>query len=50
MSALLFEVPSQDPLVLGGALAVLAGTALAAAWGPAFEASRVPPQSVLRGE
>ena len=50
MSALLFEVRSQDPLVLGGALAVLAGTALAAAWGPAFEASRVPPQSVLRGE
>lgn len=50
MTALLFEVRSYDPVVLGGALGILAGTALLAAWAPAMEASRVPPQTALRGE
>jgi predicted permease len=46
----LYGVGPFDPLSLGGALALLAGVALLAAWLPARRAARVDPVQVLRVE
>lgn len=48
--SLLFGVSPLDPLVLAGALAVLTGVVLVAAWLPARRAARVDPASVLQSE
>ncbi len=50
LKAVLFQVSARDPLVLTGALAVLAGTVLLAAWIPARRAARVDPMEALRQE
>jgi len=48
LRALLFGVEPGDPLVLGGAVALLLGTAIVASLLPAGRASRVDPAQVLR--
>ena len=47
---LLFSVAPADPLVIGLVTALLGTVALAAAWAPAFRASRVDPVQALRYE
>jgi predicted permease len=46
--SILFGVPTHDPLALVPSLLVLVAAALAAAWVPAWRASRVSPASALR--
>ena len=48
VSTLLFGVSALDPLALGGAALALAIAAFAAAWLPAYRASRLDPAEVLR--
>jgi putative ABC transport system permease protein len=48
VSSLLFGLGGRDPLTLAGAGATLVVVALAAAWLPAYRASRLDPASVLR--
>jgi putative ABC transport system permease protein len=48
VSTLVFGVSSLDPVAFAGAALVLAIVALAAAWVPAFRASRLDPAVVLR--
>jgi predicted permease len=48
--SLLFGLSSYDPVVLGGAVAVLAGVVLAAGYFPARRASTVAPMEALRHE
>ena len=50
LASLLEGVSPRDPLVLGGAVLVLALVALAAAWIPARRASRIEPAMALRWE
>ncbi len=50
MGSLLYGVSPGDPLVLAGAVAILAAAVLAAAWLPARRAAGVEPAAVLRGE
>ena len=50
LQSMLFQVSARDPRVLAEALAVLAGTALLAAWIPARRATRVDPIEALRQE
>ena len=50
LSAILYRVSPLDPLVLGGAVAVLAATAVLATWIPARRATRVDPCTVLRAD
>ena len=50
LASMLSEVTPHDPVTFGGAAAVLAMTALAAAYGPARRASRVDPMVALRAE
>ena len=50
LQAMLFHVPARDPWALAGALAVLSGIGLAAAWVPARRAARVDPMEALRQE
>jgi predicted permease len=50
LSSLLFGVSPYDPVVIGGALAVLGATAIAASWLPAARAARVDPMATLRAE
>jgi ABC-type antimicrobial peptide transport system permease subunit len=46
----LYGLAPTDPVALGVAIAVLAVVALAAAWVPAYRASRVDPLIALRYE
>jgi predicted permease len=48
--AVLFGMSGRDPVVLGGAVAVLAAVVLAGAWLPARRASRIEPTEALRCE
>jgi ABC-type antimicrobial peptide transport system permease subunit len=48
LSSLLFGVDAQDPLTYAAVVALLGGTALAAAYLPARRALKYEPQSVLR--
>ena len=50
LESMLFGISSKDPWTLAGAVTVLFGVALAAAWIPARHASRVDPVEALRGE
>jgi predicted permease len=50
LDALLFHVSARDPWTLIAAIAVLLGTALAAAWIPSRRAARVDPMQALRQE
>jgi putative ABC transport system permease protein len=50
LSRLLFRVASVDPLTFGFVAVVMLATALAASLLPAWRASRLEPQAVLRGE
>ena len=48
--AVLFGLSGRDPIVIGGAAAVLAAVILAASWLPAWRASRIAPTEALRYE
>jgi ABC-type antimicrobial peptide transport system permease subunit len=48
--SLVFEVEPLDPRVLGTAAVLLVGTALCAAWLPAWKAAQTDPMTVLRNE
>jgi ABC-type antimicrobial peptide transport system permease subunit len=50
IASLLKGVPPNDPLTFLGVIAVLCGAAMAAAWLPAYRASRVNPIVALRSE
>jgi putative ABC transport system permease protein len=50
LRSVLFGVEPTDPMTLGAAVVLLAGTALAACCVPAWRASRVDPVVVLRAE
>jgi putative ABC transport system permease protein len=50
IASLLKGVPPNDPLTFLGVIAVLCGAATAAAWLPAYRASRVSPIVALRSE
>ena len=48
LSSIFFGLRAFDPLVFGGATALLGGAALAASWWPARTAANVDPMAVLR--
>jgi ABC-type antimicrobial peptide transport system permease subunit len=50
LESMLFGVSSKDPWTLAGAVVVLFGAALTAAWIPARHAARVDPVEALRRE
>ena len=49
-SSLIYGMKPRDPLMLGGAVLLLAAVALAASYGPAWRASRMEPMAALRDE
>jgi putative ABC transport system permease protein len=49
-AALHYGLTPRDPLMLGGAIALLALVALLASYGPAWWASRMEPMAALRDE
>ncbi len=50
LETLLFQIKPNDPMALAAAVAILLAAVLAAAYGPAFRASRVDPWTALREE
>jgi putative ABC transport system permease protein len=48
VEALLPGISPRDPIALGGSAAIIAATAVLAAWWPAWRASRVDPVTALR--
>jgi macrolide transport system ATP-binding/permease protein len=50
LKSFLFGLKPNDPLVLGGAVAILIACALAAGYAPAWRASRIDPMAALRHE
>lgn len=48
LGGLLYSVEAHDPRVLAGAIAVLAGVAIFAAWLPSQRAARIDPMMALR--
>lgn len=50
LRSLLYRVPAWDPATLGAAAALLTAASVAAAFLPAWRASRTDPAGVLRGE
>ena len=50
LSELLFQTSPRDPVVLGGASAVLLVAAVVASLGPALRATKVDPTTALRAE
>jgi predicted permease len=50
IGSLLFDTTPTDPRVFSGVIVLLCGVALAAAYGPAWRASRIDPMEALRTE
>jgi putative ABC transport system permease protein len=50
MTSMLYEVSAMDPVSFAVPIAVLAGTAIGAAWMPARRAMSVDPMIALRAE
>jgi ABC-type antimicrobial peptide transport system permease subunit len=50
LAGMLFGVTAADPVVFGGAAAMLVAISLVACWLPARRASRVQPMAALRSE
>ena len=48
--SVLFGMSGRDPVVIGAAVAVLAGVVVAGSWLPARRASRIAPTVALRYE
>lgn len=50
LEAVLFDVPTVNPLVFGGVAVVLAGAGLLAAWVPAWHATAIDPAGAMAAE
>jgi ABC-type antimicrobial peptide transport system permease subunit len=50
METMLFGIRPLDPVAIGGAVLLLGGAALVAAFVPALRASRIDPATALRDE
>jgi ABC-type antimicrobial peptide transport system permease subunit len=50
VKSLLFGVKPNDPLAIGGSIAILIACALLAGYLPAFRASHIDPMAALRNE
>ncbi len=50
LKSFLFGMQPNDPLVLGGAVAILIACAILAGYAPAWRASRIDPMTALRHE
>jgi macrolide transport system ATP-binding/permease protein len=50
LKSFLFGLQPNDPMALGGAVAILAGCAVLAGYAPALRASRIDPMAALRHE
>jgi macrolide transport system ATP-binding/permease protein len=50
LKSYLFGLQPNDPMALGGAVAILAGCAILAGYAPAWRASRIDPMAALRHE
>ena len=49
-ASMVYGLKPRDPVTLCGAIALLAGVALLASYGPALRASRLQPMDALRDE
>jgi macrolide transport system ATP-binding/permease protein len=50
LKSFLYGLQPNDPMALGGAVAILAGCAIVAGYAPAWRASRIDPMNALRHE